>query len=76
MDDKYTLNSHQPLSCVEICSRACARQNKQVPTTKAASQKEDGQVRARLEDPLMMNKYSSDIKLPKNIWVIWGTKNI
>ena len=46
---------------VEICSRACARQNKQGPTTKAASQKEDGQVRARLEDPLMMNKYSSDI---------------
>ena len=47
MDDKYTLNSHQPLSCVEICSRACARQNKQVPTTKAASQKEDGQVKPR-----------------------------
>ena len=61
MDDKYTLNSHQPLSCVGICSRACARQNKQVPTTKAASQKEDGQVQATLEDPLMMNKYSSDI---------------
>ena len=47
MDDKYTLNSHQPLSCVGICSRACARQNKQVPTTKAASQKEDGQVKPR-----------------------------
>ena len=44
---KAYFKSTPPLSRVihvEICSRACLRQNKQVPTTKAASQKQDGQV--------------------------------
>ena len=63
MDDKYTLNSHQPLSCVGICSRACARQNKQVPTTKAASQKEDGQVKPRRPRKSQKNCREKQIKL-------------